>query len=104
MSRSHKQPNFAANTTAKSEKGDKKTWHSRMRAKQRDQLASLNPSDAIEIISVCANEVSNTYDMAKDGRHYWSDDARIAHAKEKASKDINPQAKVDRLLAKQMSK
>lgn len=104
MSRSHKQPNFTSNATARSEKGDKKTWHSRMRARQRDELANLTPQDAIEIISVCVKEVSNPYSMAKDGRHYWPDDQRISHAKEKASEDVNPEAKVERILAKQMSK
>lgn len=58
MSRSHKHTPITGITVAKSEKKDKKTWHRRFRSK-----AKLKP-DILE------NEVSSTWNMAKDGKAY----------------------------------
>lgn len=72
MSRSRKHTPVSGNTTAVSEKSDKKIWHSRMRARQRDQLAHAD-DQADDLMPVLVNEVSNPYSMAKDGRSYQSD-------------------------------
>ena len=108
MSRSYKKANFSSNTKASSERHDKSIWHGRMRARQRDQLSNLevDQADAICPVQVC--EVSNPWDMAKDGRHYWPVDRQIKTAKRiasrKASNDCEYESIVERLLAKWHSK
>lgn len=68
MSRSYKKTPVSSNTTARSEKLDKKTWHSRRRAVERTQLASAGDLDTV--MPVLDIEVSNVWDFAKDGKHY----------------------------------
>ena len=51
-----------------SEKKDKKIWHSRMRAKEREAIHRGDEVFPDE------KEVSNPWSMAKDGKRYWAFD------------------------------
>ena len=66
MSRSRKKNPYCGWGGADSEKADKRLWHKRMRARERDRLIT-NPEGE----PTCEKEVSNTWDMAKDGKQYW---------------------------------
>lgn len=68
MSRSHKHSKIHGITTAESEAMDKRLWHKRLRARERDRLRT-NP----ESEHTLENEVSSPWDMAKDGKIYWSE-------------------------------
>ena len=73
MSRSRRKTPIFGHTTARSEADDKRLWHKRWRASQRDQLATATPES--EIVSVHRHAVSSTWDMAKDGKS-WFDPRR----------------------------
>ena len=66
MSRSRKKSKIHGITTAESEAVDKRIWHKRLRASERDRLITDPESEP-----TLENEVSSTWDMAKDGKHYW---------------------------------
>lgn len=68
MSRSRKKSKIHGITTAESESVDKRIWHKRMRAAERDRLITDPESEPTH-----QNEVSSTYAMAKDGKHYWTE-------------------------------
>ena len=72
MSRSYKKVPVAGHTGADSEKYDKKIWHRRFRHKTRDILRSLhNDPDMIDdTIMPVEEDVSSTWSMSKDGKHY----------------------------------
>jgi len=70
MSRSRKKNPMCGHTCADSEKADKKLWHSRMRARERDRLIT-NPEGETTL----EHEVSNPYSFAKDGKQYWPDES-----------------------------
>lgn len=67
MSRSHKKRPFLTIVVAHSEKQDKKIWHSRMRAHERDKLKKLTVDNLDEHETTLVNDVSNPYVMEKDG-------------------------------------
>lgn len=67
MSRSRKKTPITGNTKARSEKQDKQLWHRRFRHKERLRLLR-DP----EGLSVDKNEVSSTWNMAKDGKHWFN--------------------------------
>lgn len=69
MSRSLRKMPILGNTTARSEAGDKRLWHKRWRARERDQLASLGPDG--DPLPVPHRAVSSTWDMAKDGKQWF---------------------------------
>lgn len=69
MSRSRRKVPIFGFTSCRSEKQDKKTWHGRMRARERDALASLVDGD--EHLTTVKEQVSSTWEMGKDGRYYW---------------------------------
>ncbi len=58
--------------SAKSEKRDKQTWHSRMRARVRTGLASISPEQLDGYVAPVENEVGSVWSMGKDGKHYFS--------------------------------
>jgi len=60
---------MCGHTYADSEKQDKRIWHKRMRARERDRLITNPESEPTK-----ENEVSSTWDMAKDGKQYWPDE------------------------------
>lgn len=56
-------------TTCESEKDDKKLWHRRFRAKVREKLNRAIDFDEFDCyIDVHILDVSNNWDMGKDGR------------------------------------
>jgi hypothetical protein len=69
MSRSFKKNPYCGYGGADSEAVDKRIWHKRMRARERDRLIT-DPEGEPTV----ENEVSSPWDMAKDGKHYWPDD------------------------------
>lgn len=66
MTRSFRHNKIFGNTTSKSEKDDKKIWHSRFRARVKTLLRSGEEAD------VHIREVSNPWDFNKDGKNYWN--------------------------------
>jgi hypothetical protein len=68
MSRSYKKTPIVSFTCSESEKKDKKAWHSRVRATERDRLRT---SDYENHLTTLDSEKSNVWDMSKDGKHYW---------------------------------
>lgn len=103
MSRSHKHTPVSGNTTAVSEKSDKKIWHSRMRARQRDQLSHADDK-ADDLMPVLVNEVSNPYSMAKDGRSYLSDVKLVNIATRVASRKCSGQESQEGLKERELVK
>lgn len=76
MSRSRRKTPIYGHTTARSEARDKQQWHQRWRTHERDRLRKM-PTDR-EHLTTLHNEVSSTWEMAKDGRHWfgWADQVR----------------------------
>jgi hypothetical protein len=70
MARSYRKTPICGITTARTEKGDKKIWHSRMRAATRTHIASGRDTDTMPL----TREVSNVWSFAKDGKQRF--DAR----------------------------
>lgn len=68
MSRSRKKSKILGFATSDSEAADKRIWHKRMRAAERDRLITDPESEPTH-----QNDVSNPWSMAKDGKHYWSE-------------------------------
>lgn len=64
MARSYRKTPICGITTARSEKSDKKIWHSRMRARTLTHIRSGRDLDVMPLV----REVSNVWDFAKDGR------------------------------------
>lgn len=76
VSRSRRQTPVYGYTTARSEAWDKQQWHQRWRTHERDRLRKVSADG--EHLTTLRNEVSSTWDMAKDGRHWfgWADQVR----------------------------
>jgi hypothetical protein len=73
MSRSLRKKPIFGHTTARSEAEDKRLWHKRWRASERDQLATVGADT--DHVTIHRNGVSSTWDMAKDGTA-WLDPSR----------------------------
>ena len=67
MSRSRRKTPIVGNTTARSEKQDKRLANRRLRRKVKEVL-QVEP-EAVELIPDI-NEVSSTWGFDKDGKHY----------------------------------
>jgi hypothetical protein len=73
MSRSFKHKPYSGATTARSERIDKKIWHRRFRTIQRSLLS--NPlADRESLVMPVVREVSDPWQMSKDGKYYWPDE------------------------------
>lgn len=72
MSRSYRKTSICGNTTCRSEKKDKKIWHSRWRSKQRVALKNKSLDGLADELALLEKEVSSVWDMGKDGHHYFS--------------------------------
>lgn len=77
MSRSERKTPIFGMTTARSEKVDKKAWHSRMRAKVRTDMTPLPGSELDSYIAPIENDVGNVWAMAKDGKRYFRRDRQL---------------------------
>ena len=93
MSRSVRKTPIMGITTCRSEREDKKIWHRRWRVHERTELAVMSLDDTDNRLAVSVKQLSNVWDMGKDGRQYWPlacQDAaakRIAHAKGRTRKE-----------------
>ena len=107
MSRSHKHTPIMANSSAASEKTDKKIWHSRMRARQRDELVHAD-READDLLPVAVNQVSNPYSMAKDGRSYQPLPKQVniaqKNARHKSKRMATREDQIEREMVKLMAK
>ncbi|HIF0227007.1 TPA: hypothetical protein ACXYKD_003983 [Legionella anisa] len=72
MSRSYRKNPIIGITTCRSERQDKKIWHKRWRARERTGLASTSLQNFDSYLPLLENEISNTWQMGKDGKQYWS--------------------------------
>ncbi len=103
MSRSRRKTPIFGITSAKSERRDKQTWHSRMRAGVRTGLTAM-PSEQLDgYVAPVENEVGSVWSMAKDGKHYFHSDrqdAVAARASRKGKTSIERQSLKIRLLRK----
>ena len=81
MSRSVRKTPIMGITTCRSEREDKKIWHRRWRAHERTKLAAMPLDDTDNNLPVSVNQLSNTWDMGKDGRQYWPLACQDASAK-----------------------
>lgn len=68
MSRSRKKTKIHGIASPDSEAIDKRIWHKRMRARERDRLIIDPESEPTH-----QKEVSNPWSMGKDGKLYWPD-------------------------------
>lgn len=68
MSRSYKKTPIISFTCSESEKKEKKEWHSRVRATERDRLRTCDFENHLTTLD---NEKSSVWDMSKDGKCYW---------------------------------
>lgn len=108
MSRSRRKTPIVGNTTCRSERHDKKLWHQRWRACERNALANASPETWDSHLPILENQVSNVWSMGKDGHSYWSIARqivvaeRIANRKGRNSKECA--ALKRRLLRKWMGK
>lgn len=67
MTRSYRHSKVIGTAKCRSERWDKKIWHSKFRAKIHTLLASGKEAD------VDIKEVSDPWSMNKDGKNYWPD-------------------------------
>ena len=74
MSRSRRKHPIFANANADSEASDKRIWHSRMRHRERQALHSSDDYDAH--LTTTRDQVSSTWEMDKDGKHFWPEKSR----------------------------
>ncbi len=102
MSRSYRKTPITGFTTARSEAADKRIWHKRWRSRIRDQLAVLKPKD--NPLPIHRHAVSSTWNMAKDGKHWFAPHRQIAVAERVSSwrtkHKLERKALKARLLAK----
>ncbi len=69
MSRSRRKHPIFGNANSDSEAQDKRIWHSRMRHRERQVLHSSDDYDAH--LTTVRDDVSNTWNMDKDGKSYF---------------------------------
>lgn len=72
MSRSYRKNPIIGITTCRSERQDKKIWHKRWRARERTGLTSIPFQNFDAYLPVLEKEVSNPWQMGKDGKQHWS--------------------------------
>lgn len=70
MSRSRRKTPIFGHTTARSEAADKRLWHKRWRAREREQLSGAGLDS--DPLPVHRHDVSSTWDMAKDGKSWFA--------------------------------
>ncbi|MGQ3891197.1 hypothetical protein [Legionella sp. CNM-4043-24] len=108
MSRSHRKNPIMGITTCASERQDKKIWHQRWRARERTSLNRISFEDLDSYLPLSEKEVSNVWQMGKDGKQYWSIQSQVIAAMGTAqNKGRTPEEKLyieQRQLHKAMSK
>jgi len=66
MSRSRRKHNIRGNTSAESEKEDKKLWHKAFRRKTK--IITTGKKNLDDIVFPSVKDISDTWTMAKDGK------------------------------------
>lgn len=74
MPRSRRKTPIFGYASADSEASDKRIWHSRMRHRERQALHSADDYDGH--LTTVRDDVSSTWNMAKDGKHFWPEKSR----------------------------
>lgn len=72
MSRSVRKKPIMGVTICRSERNDKQIWHRRWRAAQRAVLSSVHLDDEDSNLFESIRQLSNVWNMGKDGHKYWS--------------------------------
>ena len=70
ISRSRRKTPIIGHTMAASEAKDKRLWHKRWSSRQRDELARTGQET--DILPIHHKEVSDTWNMDKDGKYWFS--------------------------------
>ena len=106
MSRSRRKMPIFGYTNADSEASDKRIWHSRMRHRERQALHSADDYDAH--LTLRRDQVSSTWNMDKDGKHWWSamsrEEAAAWTAERRGKTDKERKAIKRRLIRKWIAK
>lgn len=106
MSRSRKKTPIFGYANADSEAQDKRIWHSRMRHRERQALHSAVDFNAH--LTTARDQVSSTWEMGKDGKHFWPEKSREEAASwiaERSGKTDRERATLKRrLMRKWMAK
>ena len=71
MSRSRRKRPIMGITTCDSERQDKQIWHKRLRACERTSFNSTPFDELDSYLPVLEKQVSNVWNMGKDGKQYW---------------------------------
>ena len=71
---------WSSHTTARSEADDKRLWHKRWRASERDQISKVGADT--DHVAGHRNAVSSTWDIAKDGKALFD----LSHQREIAER------------------
>lgn len=72
MSRSRRKTPIMGITTCRSERQDKQIWHKRWRARERTSLNSTSFDELDAYLPILEKQISNVWDMGKDGKQYWA--------------------------------
>jgi hypothetical protein len=108
MIRSYKKNPITGYATCHSERLDKRAWYKRWRSHERIKLTFLHSDNLDSHCTIDKREVSNPWNMGKDGKHYFAYDKKIHFIKSTANGiGRNPQersALKKRLLYKLMGK
>ena len=71
MSRSYQKTPIKGHTNCQSERLDKRLWHKRGRKHERIKLAAISSENLDDHCTTDRREVSNPWDMGKDGKSYF---------------------------------
>lgn len=108
MSRSYQKTPITGHTNCKSERQDKRLWHKRGRKHERIKLASLDSENIDNHCTTYRREISNPWDMGKDGKSYFPKNKQIQLAETLSQRQAhNPKERSSlkkRLLHKLMGK
>lgn len=78
MSRSYKKTPIHSITGSRcSEAWDKKKWHRRLRVHERSAMSDISIHNSDRYMYTHHYQVSNLWDMSKDGKAYWSPKDRL---------------------------
>jgi hypothetical protein len=86
MSRSHRKSPIMGVTTCDSERQDKQIWHKRWRARERTSLNSTLFDEVDSYLPILEKQVSNVWNMGKDGKQYWPIHRQVIMAEISAQK------------------
>jgi len=80
VSRSRRKTSIVGNTNCRSERQDKKIWHQRWRTLERAALTSASAKKLSNFLPLLENQVSSSWTMDKDGKHFFSPDRQVVLA------------------------